>query len=104
MELADLSWPAVAALAEDATLIVFPIAACTEQHGRHMPVFTDSLLLGEVVRRVKLAAAVAVRGACSRPLQWPRQLAPPLRPPRHACRRTLAVYLDTAQGPRERLS
>jgi creatinine amidohydrolase len=29
---------------------VLPIAA-VEQHGRHLPVFTDSMLLGEVVRR-----------------------------------------------------
>jgi creatinine amidohydrolase len=30
---------------------VIPVAAL-EQHGHHLPVFTDSLLLGEVVRRV----------------------------------------------------
>jgi creatinine amidohydrolase len=53
MDLTDLTWPAVAALPRD-TPVVFPIAAL-EQHGRHMPAFTDSLLLGEVVRRVKLA-------------------------------------------------
>src|SRR3954453_24198440 len=53
MELAELSWPAVADLPRT-TPVVFPIAAL-EQHGRHIPVFTDSLLLGEVVRRVKLA-------------------------------------------------
>src|ERR1700741_2741517 len=49
MQLADLTWPAVADLSRD-TPIVFPIAAL-EQHGRHMPLFTDSILLGEVVRR-----------------------------------------------------
>jgi creatinine amidohydrolase len=66
MELADLSWPAVAALPRT-TPVVFPIAAL-EQHGRHMPVFTDSLLLGEVLRRVKLAP---VAGKCLfAPLQW----------------------------------
>lgn len=53
MDLADLTWPAVAALPRT-TPVVFPVAAL-EQHGRHMPVFTDSMLLGEVVRRVKLA-------------------------------------------------
>jgi creatinine amidohydrolase len=66
MELADLTWPAVAALPRT-TPIVFPIAAL-EQHGRHVPVFTDSLLLGEVVRRVKLAP-VAQRCLFA-PLQW----------------------------------
>jgi creatinine amidohydrolase len=44
-----MSWPAVAALSKDIPVVV-PIAAL-EQHGRHLPVFTDSLLLGEVVRR-----------------------------------------------------
>ena len=49
MDLAKLSWPAVAALSKD-TPVVFPIAAL-EQHGHHLPVFTDSLLLGEIIRR-----------------------------------------------------
>jgi creatinine amidohydrolase len=66
MELTDLAWPAVAALPKT-TPIVFPIAAL-EQHGKHMPVFTDSLLLGEVIRRVKLTA-VAERCLFA-PLQW----------------------------------
>lgn len=49
MQLANLSWPAVDALSKD-TPIIFPVAAL-EQHGGHMPLFTDSLLLGEIVRR-----------------------------------------------------
>jgi creatinine amidohydrolase len=51
VELSDMNWPQVAALSKD-TPVVIPIAAL-EQHGRHMPVFTDSMLLGEVMRRVK---------------------------------------------------
>jgi len=39
----------VQALSKD-TPVVLPIAAL-EQHGGHMPLFTDSLLLGEIVRR-----------------------------------------------------
>jgi creatinine amidohydrolase len=66
MELTDLAWPAVDALPRD-TPLVFPIAAL-EQHGRHMPVFTDSLLLGEVVRRVKLTPIAAK--VLFAPLQW----------------------------------
>jgi creatinine amidohydrolase len=50
MHLADLTWPAVAGL-DKATPVVFPIAAL-EQHGHHLPLFTDSLLLGEITRRV----------------------------------------------------
>src|SRR5262245_36537131 len=50
MQLADLKWPDIHAANRD-TPVVIPIAAL-EQHGRHMPLFTDSLLLGEVIRRV----------------------------------------------------
>jgi creatinine amidohydrolase len=49
MQLTDLKWTDVAALPKD-TPVVIPVAAL-EQHGRHMPVFTDSMLLGEVIRR-----------------------------------------------------
>lgn len=49
MQLSDLNWPAVQALSKD-TPVVFPVAAL-EQHGHHLPLFTDSLLLGEIVRR-----------------------------------------------------
>ena len=66
MDLADLSWPAVAALPRT-TPVVFPVAAL-EQHGRHMPVFTDSMLLGEVVRRVKLAPVA--QKCLFAPLTW----------------------------------
>lgn len=67
MELLEMKWPEVAALSKD-TPIVIPIAAL-EQHGRHMPVFTDSLLLGEVIRRVKETEAMQKRVLFT-PLQW----------------------------------
>src|SRR5260221_14021731 len=51
VDLQDMTWPSVAALSKD-TPVVISIAAL-EQHGRHMPVFTDSMLLGEVLRRIK---------------------------------------------------
>ena len=50
MQLSNLKWPDIAALGRDVPIVI-PIAAL-EQHGRHMPLFTDSLLLGEVIRRV----------------------------------------------------
>ncbi|HVR82729.1 MAG TPA: creatininase family protein [Planctomycetota bacterium] len=50
MLLHEMKSPDVAALSKD-TPVVVPIAAL-EQHGAHMPLFTDSLLCGEVVRRV----------------------------------------------------
>ena len=50
MQLAEIPWPRVQELDRN-TPVVIPVAAL-EQHGHHLPVFTDSLLLGEVVRRV----------------------------------------------------
>jgi creatinine amidohydrolase len=49
MQLTELTSPAIHALDRN-TPVVFPIAAL-EQHGHHLPVFTDSMLLGEIVRR-----------------------------------------------------
>lgn len=49
MQLTDLTWPKVQALNKD-TPVVIPVAAL-EQHGHHLPLFTDSMLLGEIVRR-----------------------------------------------------
>lgn len=65
MQLADLTWPQVKALSKD-TPIVFPVAAL-EQHSHHLPVFTDSLLLGEIVRRTEAVLGQRVLFA---PLQW----------------------------------
>jgi len=53
MRLEELSWPRIAALPRDVP-VVAPVAAC-EQHGGHLPLFTDSLLLAEVVRRAEAA-------------------------------------------------
>lgn len=65
MQLADLKWPDVAALDKN-TPVIIPVAAL-EQHGRHMPVFTDSMLTNELVRRLE-----AQRGAqlLFTPLMW----------------------------------
>ncbi len=65
MQLLEMKWPEVASLCKD-TPICIPIAAL-EQHGHHMPVFTDSLLCGEVIRRAeeKLKDKVLFT-----PLQW----------------------------------
>ena len=65
MQLTDLTSPAVAALSRD-TPVVFPIAAL-EQHGRHLPLFTDSMLLGEIVRRAAERLGDRVLFA---PLMW----------------------------------
>ena len=65
MELKELSWPAVEALDKD-TPVVFPVAAL-EQHGHHLPVFTDSMLLGEIIRRASERLKDQVLFA---PLMW----------------------------------
>ena len=65
MLLAEMTWPQVAALPKT-TPVVFPIAAL-EQHGHHLPVFTDSMLMGEIAGRAELALG---ERALFAPLQW----------------------------------
>lgn len=65
MNLAELTWPEIRARAPH-TPVVLPVAA-VEQHGGHLPTATDSLLLGEVVRRVESRLRDRVLVA---PLQW----------------------------------
>jgi creatinine amidohydrolase len=65
MLLANLTSPDVDALSRD-TPVIFPVAAL-EQHGRHMPLFTDSLLMGEIAKRAEVALGDKALFA---PLQW----------------------------------
>jgi creatinine amidohydrolase len=65
MHLFELAWPQVDAL-DRRIPVVFPIAAL-EQHGHHLPLFTDSLLLGEVVRR---ASELVGNRVLFTPLTW----------------------------------
>ena len=65
MNLADLTWPKIKELVPD-TPVVVPIAAL-EQHGHHLPVFTDSLLLGEIIRQVSMRLDSQILFA---PLMW----------------------------------
>lgn len=66
MLLAELNWCQVEALSKQDTPLVIPIAA-VEQHGHHLPLYTDSFLLGEIVRRVEASMGDRVLVA---PLQW----------------------------------
>src|SRR4051795_5178618 len=54
MRFAEMTAPALRDLDRDRTLVVAPIAAC-EQHSRHLPVFTDSILCGAVADGVERA-------------------------------------------------
>lgn len=65
MQLSQLTWPAVRQLSPD-TPVLIPIAA-VEQHGGHLPLITDSALLGEIVRRIELEMRDEVLVA---PLMW----------------------------------
>ena len=65
MYLQRMTWPAIEQLPKT-TPVVIPIAA-VEQHGHHLPLDTDSMLLGEIVRRVEASQADQVLVA---PLQW----------------------------------
>ncbi|MBI1355485.1 MAG: creatininase family protein [Acidobacteria bacterium] len=65
MFLTDMTWPRVRDL-DRAIPVVLPIAA-VEQHGHHLPLATDSLLLAEVVRRAERRLP---DGALFAPLQW----------------------------------
>lgn len=94
MNLLEMTWPAVKALSPD-TPVVFPVAAL-EQHGHHMPLFTDSLLCGEVVRRVAelprlrekvLFAPLQWLGNSDHHLDFPGTLSAPPR-----------TYIDTLNG------
>ena len=65
MHLTDLTWPDVAALSKD-TPVVFPVASL-EQHGRHLPFCTDSMLTNEIARRAEAALG---NNALFAPLLW----------------------------------
>ncbi len=65
MQLSDLKWPEVSQLSRELPCVI-PIAA-VEQHSTHLPLYTDSYLLSEVVDRVE--SQVGDR-ALVLPLQW----------------------------------
>ena len=50
MILAEMTSPEIDALPRD-VVVLMPVASC-EQHSLHLPVFTDSMIGGEVARRV----------------------------------------------------
>src|SRR5437764_8573459 len=52
MRFAEMTAPELCDLPRDRTVVVAPIAAC-EQHSRHLPVFTDSILVGAVADAVE---------------------------------------------------
>ena len=66
MKLAELTWPEAARLDRGKTLVVAPIAAC-EQHSRHLPTFTDTILCGAVADGVEKQLSEQI---LLLPVQW----------------------------------
>jgi creatinine amidohydrolase len=52
MRFQDMTWPLLRDVSRASTLILAPIAAC-EQHSRHLPTFTDTLLVTAVAEGVE---------------------------------------------------
>jgi creatinine amidohydrolase len=52
MRFHDLAWPLLRQVPRDRTVVLAPIAAC-EQHSRHLPTFTDTLLVTAVAEGVE---------------------------------------------------
>lgn len=65
MYLQQLTWLEISQVSRSVPVVI-PVAA-VEQHGHHLPVFTDSMLLGEIVRRVESAMGTSALFA---PLMW----------------------------------
>lgn len=52
MRFQEMTWPLLRQVARDKTLVLAPIAAC-EQHSRHLPTFTDTILVTAVADGVE---------------------------------------------------
>ncbi|WP_050785905.1 creatininase family protein [Pedosphaera parvula] len=65
MKLAELAWPEVEHLDRD-IIVIYPIAAL-EQHSRHLPFFTDSILCDGVASRLEAALPNEI---LLLPVQW----------------------------------
>jgi creatinine amidohydrolase len=59
MKFAELTWPLLRDVPRDATVVLAPVAAC-EQHSRHLPTITDTLLVSAVAEGVEAKMPHAV--------------------------------------------
>jgi creatinine amidohydrolase len=66
MKLAEMTWPEMAQVDRQATVLLAPYAAC-EQHGPHLPYFVDTLLCTAVAEGVERALPEQV---LLLPTQW----------------------------------
>jgi creatinine amidohydrolase len=81
--LEELTWPAVRALVEGGeTLCLLPLGA-TEQHGRHLPLCTDSVIATAICSaassrtRVPVLPTVTVTSSHAHSMKWPGTLSYP---------------------------
>ena len=65
--LGDLTWPEAKSRFDAGAVVVVPIGAGSKEHGHHLPLYTDSLLLGEIVSRVETTITDDV---LVKPLMW----------------------------------
>jgi creatinine amidohydrolase len=66
MKLAEMTWPEMAEVDREKTVLIAPYAAC-EQHGPHLPFFVDTLLCTAVAEGVERAVP---DGVLLLPTQW----------------------------------
>src|SRR5206468_10785877 len=66
MKFYEMTWPELRRVDRGRTLVLAPIAAC-EQHSRHLPTFTDSILCGAVADGVEAKLPSSV---LQLPLLW----------------------------------
>jgi creatinine amidohydrolase len=59
MKFAELTWPLLREVPRDAVIVLAPVAAC-EQHSRHLPTITDTLLVTAVAEGVEAKMPHAV--------------------------------------------
>jgi creatinine amidohydrolase len=66
MKLAEMTWPEMAEVDRERTVLIAPYAAC-EQHGPHLPFITDTVLCTAVAEGIEAAMPQAV---LLLPTQW----------------------------------
>ena len=64
MKFHELTWPLLKQVSRTETVVVAPIAAC-EQHSRHLPTFTDTILVTGVAEGVERRLRNESDSSCS---------------------------------------
>lgn len=59
MKFSEMTWPILKEVSRTDTVVIAPIAAC-EQHSRHLPTYTDTILVTAVAEGVEMRLAESV--------------------------------------------